>query len=112
MCGMNLNKEEKAVDKNERLEISIGVKNAENETIREAGIYLLPSAIEPGKHQPRIEVKNNKTGFSIQTTLKPVDASSLERIVSHLEEKLKSPDVAEQAEKFLNRLTFIMSFLR
>lgn len=100
------------MDKNERLEISIGVKNAENETIREARIYLLPSAIEPGKRQPMIAVKNNKTGFSIETTLKPIDAPSLETLISHLEEKLKSPDVAEQAEKFLRRLTFIMSFVK
>lgn len=100
------------MDKNERLEISISVKNAENEIIREARIHLLPSAIEPGKHQPMIEVKSNKTGFSIQTTLKPIDASGLDKLVSHLEEKLKSPDVAEQAEKFLHRLTFIMSFLK
>lgn len=100
------------MDKNERLEMSVSVKNAENEIVREARIHLLPSAIEPGKHQPMIAVKNHKTGFSIETTLKPIDASNLERIVSHLEKKLKNPDVAEQAEKFLHRLTFIMSFLR
>ena len=100
------------MDKNERLEMSFSVKSAENEIIREARIYLLPSATEPGKHQPTITVKNNKTGFSIQTTLKPIDASNLEKLVSHLEEKLKSPDVAEQAEKFLRRLTFIMSFVK
>jgi len=100
------------LDKNERLEMSFSVKSAENEIIREARIYLLPSATEPGKHQPMIAVKNNKTGFSIETTLKPIDASNLEKLVSHLEEKLKSSDVAEQAEKFLRRLTFIMSFVK